>query len=97
MLSRFAELRNKEIICSKDGMKIGYVDDIEFDNETYEITYLIAYGKYRFFGLFGKYDDVRISCKQIQVIGEDIILVEDYQREGKIKVTKERFVSKFFE
>lgn len=96
-MSRFADLKNKEMICSKDGLKIGYVDDVEFDLDTYQITHLIAYGKYRLFGLLGKYDDIRISCKNIQVIGEDIILVQDYEKDGKVKVTKERFFHKFFD
>ena len=96
-LSRFGELKNKEIICSKDGLRVGYVDDLVFDPNTFQITHLIAYGKYRFFGLFGKYDDVRISCEQIKVIGEDIILVDDYEQEGKRKIVKEHFFDKFFE
>ncbi|MBC8610176.1 Uncharacterized protein conserved in bacteria [uncultured Ruminococcus sp.] len=97
MLSRFADLKNKEIICTKDGLRVGYVDDVAFDMDTYEITHLIAYGRYRFFGLLGRGEDIRISCKQVQVIGEDIILVDDYEQSGKRKTAKEHFLHKFFE
>ncbi len=97
MLSQFIQLRNKEIICVKDGLKIGFVDDIEFDPETWAIEYFVSYGKSRFFGLFGRYDDIKIQCSQIQVIGEDIILVNDYVRDGKVKTKKENFWNKLFE
>lgn len=36
-MMQFGQLRSKELICIKDGYKIGYVDDIEFDPETYQI------------------------------------------------------------
>lgn len=97
MLSKFSDLRNKEMICVKDGLKIGYVDDVEFDPETYSLQSLIAFGKYRLFGLLGKYDDIKISCEQIQVIGEDIILVNEYERDGKIKSKKDSFFSKWLD
>lgn len=96
-MSRFEDLRNKELICSKDGMKIGFVDDMEFDSQTYQITHLIAYGKTRLFGLLGRYDDIRIACSLVQVIGDDIILVEDYEKNGNIKLKKESFLQKLFE
>lgn len=97
MLVQFGQVRNKEMVCIKDGMRIGYVDDIEFDNETYQITSLISYGKGKFFGLLGKYDDIKIQKDQIEVVGEDIILVRDYLREGQIKTRKSGLWSSLFE
>lgn len=95
--TRFGELKNKEIICSSDGLRVGYVDDLVFDPETYRITHLIAYGKWRFFGLFGRYRDARIPCEQIRVIGEDIILVDQYEPEERKRPGKEHFFDRFFE
>lgn len=92
------------MICINDGFKIGFVDDLEIDTVTYQMKTLISYGKGRFFGLLGGRCDVRIDCKDVQVIGEDIILVSHYQREGKSASSprrnpsgKESFWSRLFE
>ena len=94
---RFGTLKRKEIVCIRNGMRLGYADDLLFDPETYRITHLVAYGRWRFFGLFGKFRDVRIPCGQIRLIGEDIILVEDFEAgEGKA-AEKGHFWERFFE
>ncbi|MGI5959098.1 MAG: YlmC/YmxH family sporulation protein [Massiliimalia sp.] len=97
MLMPFSELRNKEMICVQDGFKIGFVDDIEFDPDTHQIMAFVSYGKRRFLGLFGQYEDIRIPCEQIQVIGEDIILVTGYEHSPKWYSKKESFWGRFFE
>lgn len=97
MLIQFSQVRNKEMICVKDGMRIGYVDDLEFDDCTYQVTGLISFGKGKLFGLLGKYDDVKIRKDQIEVVGEDIILVKDYVREGRIKTRRDGFWNSLFE
>ncbi len=97
MLSKFEDMKNKEMICVTDGLKIGYVDDIEFDLDTFTIKHLISYGKSKFFGLLGKTTDIKISCEQIQIIGEDIILVTEYKSDVILTKKKESFLSKLFE
>lgn len=68
-------LRNKEIINIKNGARLGYIDDLEFDTETSEVKSFIVYGRPRFFGLFGKDDDIVITCGDIQIIGVDTVLI----------------------
>lgn len=75
MICRFDDLRNKEIINIKSGRRIGYADDIEFDTCTAKICKLIIYGRCRFFGLFGRDEDCVICWSDIEIIGEDTILV----------------------
>lgn len=75
MVCRFEDLRCKEIINIRTGCKLGYPDDIEFDTCTAKICKLIVQGKSRFFGLFGKDEDVVIPWCDIEIIGEDTILV----------------------
>ena len=58
-----------------NGCRIGFPDDIEFENCTAKICRLIVYGKARFFGLFGREEDICIKWCDIEVIGEDTILV----------------------
>ena len=75
MICRFEDLKCKEIINIKSGRKMGYADDIEFDTCTAKICKLIIYGRNRFFGLFGREDDYVICWSDIEIIGEDTILV----------------------
>ena len=71
----FEDLRNKEIIHVKTGSKIGYVDNVVFETRTAKICDLVVYGRSRFFGLFGREDDYTIPWNDIEIIGEDTILV----------------------
>lgn len=75
MVYSFNDLRCKEIINVKTGARLGYPDDIEFDNCTAKICRIIVFGKARFFGLFGREEDLFIKWCDIEVIGEDTILV----------------------
>jgi YlmC/YmxH family sporulation protein len=71
----FEDLRNKEIIHVKSGTKIGYVDDVVFETRTAKVCDLVVHGRTRFFGLFGREDDYIIPWGDIDIIGEDTILV----------------------
>lgn len=71
----FDDIKCKEIINIKSGRKIGYADDIEFDGCTAKLCRIIIYGRNRFFGLLGREDDIVISWGDIEIIGEDAILV----------------------
>ncbi len=75
MVYSFSDLRCKEIINIKSGCRLGYPDDIEFENCTAKICRLIIFGRAKFFGLFGREDDISIKWCDIEVIGEDTILV----------------------
>lgn len=75
MICRFDDLRCKEIINIKTGCKLGYPDDIEFDTCTAKICKLIVYGKAKLFGLFGREEDFVIPWCDIEIIGQDTILV----------------------
>ena len=75
LICTFDEIRCKEIINIKNGRRLGYADDVEFDTCTAKICRLVIFGKAKFFGLFGREDDMEISWGDIEVIGEDTILV----------------------
>lgn len=70
------EIRNKEIINVRNGSKLGYADDIEFDSSDMTVKSLIVYGRSHFFGILGKDDDIILKCKDIEIIGIDTILVD---------------------
>ncbi|MBQ9383320.1 MAG: YlmC/YmxH family sporulation protein [Ruminiclostridium sp.] len=75
MLCTFDEIKNKEIINIKTGSKMGYADDIEFDTCTAKICRLVIFGKAKLFGLLGRAEDTEICWSDIEIIGEDTILV----------------------
>jgi len=87
MVCCFEDLRNKEIIHIKSGGKVGFVDDVEFDTSTAKVCSLVVYGRARFFGLFGREDDFVIPWGDIEIIGEDTILISsDYPHRTKKKL-----------
>ncbi len=75
MISRIADLKNKQLVCMSDGTVLGYLGDIEFDTENGKITSFIVFGRLRFFGLFGREEDIRVPFEEISVIGNETILV----------------------
>lgn len=75
MKCTLAELRNKEIINIKNGARMGYVDDVEFDTDDSMIKSFIVYGRTRFLGLFGREDDIILTCDDIEIIGVDTVLI----------------------
>ncbi len=75
MNCRLADMRNKEVINVKDGMRLGCVCDVEIDTCTAKLCAIIIYGRLKCFGLLGREDDIVIRWCDIEVIGEDTILV----------------------
>lgn len=69
------ELRCKEVINRETGNRIGPVCDIEVDASCGKVSALIVYGKPKFFGLFGRRDDIRICWENVEVIGDETVLV----------------------
>ncbi len=69
------ELRNKEVINAKNGCRLGCVSDVEIDTCTGCLVSLIIWGKGKLFGLMPHEGDLKITWKDIQVIGDDTILV----------------------
>lgn len=70
-----ADLREKEIINLKDGCRLGSVCDVEIDTCTGRVLALIVFGKSKFMGFGARTDDIRIAWEEIEVIGDDTILV----------------------
>lgn len=72
---RIVDMQHKEVINIKDGTCLGCVNDIEIDTTCAKLVAIVVYGKLKCFGLFGRYDDIVIKWEDIEVIGEDTILV----------------------
>ena len=76
MLCRFTALRRKEVINLCDGCRLGYVGDVELTVPEGAVKAIIVFGPCRFFGLFGRGEEVYIPWECIQRVGDDIILVD---------------------
>ena len=72
----FGDLRCKEVIDQKECVRLGYICDLELNLADGRIKAIILPGDGRFFGLFGRGDDIIIPWVKIKKIGEDIILVD---------------------
>ena len=74
---KFKELRNKEVINSKTGQRLGFVCDIEINMHTGAIVAIIVPGRFGFLGIWGRTDDHYIKWSEIKKIGSDIIICEN--------------------
>lgn len=73
---RYGELSGKEIVNLENGSRLGLLGqtDIELDENTGRINAFII-PSYRFFGLKKEETDMKIEWKDIEKIGEDMIIV----------------------
>lgn len=97
MLCRITDLRYKEVVNVRDGCCLGCVSDIEVDTVTAKVVSLIIYGKCKLFGLFFREEDTIIRWCDIEVIGEDTILVNlNYDLGGRRSRKNAGLFSKIF-
>ena len=87
-----ASLSEKDVISITTGKNIGRVDDIEFCRENAKVEYLIVFGRPKWFGLFGRETDIKISWNDVVIIGEDAVLVNNCTNE---KEEKQKFKINF--
>ena len=81
MNCRITDLRDKEVIDIKTGLRLGCVCDVEVDTCNAQIISIIVFGKGKFGGLWGRCDDIVIPWCDIEVIGEDTILVKQHHHD----------------
>ncbi|MBR1779359.1 MAG: YlmC/YmxH family sporulation protein [Clostridia bacterium] len=56
-------------------MRLGCVDDVEIDTVSAKVLGVVVFGRLRFFGLFGREDDLFVRWDEISVVGDDTLLV----------------------
>jgi YlmC/YmxH family sporulation protein len=75
-LVRIYDMKQKEVISTIDGCRLGYICDIEIDLNEGRIKKIIVPGPGKLLGFFGKDMEYQIPWSKIRKIGEDIILVD---------------------
>ena len=75
-MARMYDLRQKEVINTKDGTRFGFVSDLVLNTEEGRILAVIVPGPGRVLGVFGRDQEYYIPWEKIAKIGDDIILVD---------------------
>ncbi len=73
---KVSELTKKDIICIKDGARLGPVKDAHFDPVDGRLKALVLEGPRKMFGLMSAGGDVVVPWDKIKVIGQDVVLVQ---------------------
>ena len=73
---RICDLRQKEVINCRDGERLGFVCDVEFDIHTCLLIAIIIPGPCKVFGILGRDHEYVIGVQCIKQIGTDVILVD---------------------
>lgn len=73
-IMRLSDLQNKDIVNVEDGKKIGTIIDVVIDKEGNMESLIVQKSKF-ITNIFSNKDEMEVKWKQIQKIGEDVILV----------------------
>ena len=88
MSAKFTDLHCKEVICVRDGRRLGFISDAKVELPEGKLCAIIVPGPCRFFGFWGRRDDFVIPWNCIKRIGPDIVLVDIKPDECRIPRTK---------
>ncbi len=75
MVCRITDMHDKEVINICNGCRLGVVDDVEVDTCSAQICAIVVHGRPKCLGLLGHEDDMIIPWKDIEIIGEETVLV----------------------
>ena len=73
---KFTDLTCKEVICIRDGRRLGYVIDARVEVPEGRVVSIVVPGRSRLFGLLGCREDYVIPWNCIKRLGPDIVLVD---------------------
>ncbi len=76
MSFRFTDLHCKEVICIRDGRRLGFITDAKVELPEGKIVAIVVPGPGKLMGILGPRDDFVIPWKCICRIGPDIVLVD---------------------
>ncbi len=75
-MTRYAQLRQKEVVNVLDGARLGYISDLVIDMSSGKVTAIVVPGPMRLSFLFKGERDSVIPWQCIRKVGEDVVLVE---------------------
>lgn len=71
---RLSDLQSKDIVNLIDGKKIGNIIDVVIDKDGNMESLIVQKSKF-ISNIFSNKDEIEVKWKQIEKIGEDVILV----------------------
>ena len=84
----FSEIKSKEVVRVEDGKKLGYVDDIIFDEKLESVVALKIPISTK---LFKKPESIIIDIKNVDKIGENVILIKTDKGEDREAVKNSEY------
>ena len=96
MICRITNMHDKEVINVCDGSRLGCVDDVEIDTCSAQLCAIVIHGRPKAMGLMGHEEDLVIPWKQIEIIGEETILVSRPIAEGACAVKRPSLLGSLF-
>ncbi len=75
MIQRIGELKDRQVVCTRDGSILGFVGDVELDTDSGRLSSIVIYGRAKGFGLLGREDDIVVPWENIEILGAETILV----------------------
>ena len=91
MNCRLTDLRRKEVISAVDGVRIGFVDDVIVDTKTSCVVAFVIFNRFFLCGIFKNGADYIIPWENIQLIGEDAVIISCKTPEPRKSVKKRLF------
>lgn len=70
---RLSDLQDKDIVNISDGKKIGSIIDVNIDEKGIMKSLIVEESKFK---LFNSKSETEVSWRQIEKIGEDVILIK---------------------
>ncbi|MCX7902979.1 MAG: YlmC/YmxH family sporulation protein [Caloramator sp.] len=71
-----SELRQMEVIDINKGKRLGFINDLIFDDNLERIEYIVIPPENTFLSLFKKRDEILISWENVKTIGIDVVLID---------------------
>lgn len=85
-----SELQRKEVVMMHSGEKLGYIDDLEIDEQEGFVTSIVIIDRQMKGSFFNKPTETFISWDQIVTIGTDIILISQDKKRLKETIIEEK-------
>ena len=58
------------------GTVLGFIGELEIDTKTGSVANMVIFGRQKLFGVLGREEDINIPWENIEVIGEETVLVK---------------------
>ncbi|MBO5096053.1 MAG: YlmC/YmxH family sporulation protein [Bacilli bacterium] len=70
-----SDLQTKDIVNANDGKNLGKIIDVEINEDGQILNFLVE--KRKFWKFFSGNDEVNVSIRNIDTIGEDVIIIKN--------------------